>query len=174
MKEIWKEIEGFDGRFSISNYGRVRQNNISYITKQNKLIKHEEKIIEPFIWQSKYLRVDLICNKKDNKHRLATYIHKLVAEYFIGERPEGYEIDHIDGNYLNNRVDNLQYVSHKDNMNNPITIERHKLYKPTQQTKELISQRTKEAMNNSIIKSKMSNNKGMHWHIVDGKRQWFN
>ena len=53
--------------------------------------------------------------------RLNTYIHKLVAEYFIGERPEGYEIDHIDGNYLNNRADNLRYVTRRENLLNPNT-----------------------------------------------------
>ena len=48
MEEIWKEIDGFDGRFSVSNLGRVRQNNFSYISKQNHYLKFKEKIIKPF------------------------------------------------------------------------------------------------------------------------------
>lgn len=126
MIEEWKEIKGFDGRYSVSNYGIIRQNEITYTTLQNKIIHHEEKILEPFIWQSRYLRIDLINNKKDKRYRLNTYIHKLVAEYFIGERPEGYVIDHIDGNYLNNRADNLRYVTQKQNINNPNTKSKNK------------------------------------------------
>lgn len=124
--EEWKIINGFDGRYSISNKGRIKQNNIDYISLQNKHIHHDEKILEPILWQSRYLRIDLRNNKKDKKYRLNVYIHKLVAEYFIGPRLKGYEIEHIDSNYLNNSADNLRYVSHKDNMNNSITKDRRK------------------------------------------------
>lgn len=121
MKEEWKEIKGFDGRYSVSNLGRIKQNETVYITVQNKIIYHDEKIIEPFTWQSRYLRIDICNNRKGNRIRLSTYVHKLVAEYFIGPRPNGYVIDHIDGNYLNNRADNLRYVSLSENINNPNT-----------------------------------------------------
>ena len=50
----------------------------------------------------------------------------MVAEYFIGPRPEGYVIDHIDGNYLNNKADNLRYVTQKENMNNEISKQKLK------------------------------------------------
>ena len=53
-------------------------------------------------------------------------LHRAVVELFIGDIPEGYEIDHIDTNRLNNRVDNLRIVTRKENMANPITKERHK------------------------------------------------
>ena len=48
-------------------------------------------------------------------------IHQLVYENFVGEIPDGYEIDHIDGDKTNNTVYNLRLVTHKENMNNPIT-----------------------------------------------------
>ena len=155
MIEEWKEIKGFDGRYSVSNYGRIRQNEIIYTTLQNKIIHHEEKILEPCTWQSRYLRIDLINNKKNKRYRLNTYIHKLVAEYFIGERPEGYVIDHIDGNYLNNRVDNLRYVTQKENVNNPNTPNGMKGRKFTEEQKQLISLRTKEAMSKPEVREKM-------------------
>lgn len=47
-------------------------------------------------------------------------IHQLVAECFIGERPEGYEIDHIDRNTHNNYFRNLRYVTHSENMKNRV------------------------------------------------------
>ena len=46
-------------------------------------------------------------------------VHSLVARAFLGERPEGYDIDHKDGNKLNNCVTNLHYVSRKQNQLNP-------------------------------------------------------
>lgn len=164
MEEIWKEIEGFDGRYSVSNYGRLKQNELTFISLQNKVIHHEEKIIEPHTWQSRYLRIDLVNNKKNKKYKLSTYVHKLVAEMFIGPRPQGYVIDHIDGNYLNNRVDNLRYCTRKENQNNPITKERLKGHIPSEETKKKISIRTKEAMANPIVKEKLRNRKHKRNH----------
>jgi len=43
------------------------------------------------------------------------YRHKVIAECFLGERPTGYTINHIDGNKLNNDVSNLEYISRKEN-----------------------------------------------------------
>lgn len=114
--EIWKEVEGFQGRFSVSSEGRVRQNNLSYKASNGITYSFEEKIIEPTTWQSRYLRVDLIWRHLNK--RLCCYVHKLVAETFIGPRPEGMEIDHINRDYLDNRVSNLRYVSKLENMHN--------------------------------------------------------
>lgn len=43
------------------------------------------------------------------------YRHKVIAYCFLGERPEGYTINHIDGNKLNNNASNLEYISRKEN-----------------------------------------------------------
>ena len=159
MIEEWKEIKGFDSRYSISNFGRIRQNHITYIGRNHHIYNFEEKIIEPHTWQSRYLRVDL--KSVRNKIRLATYVHKLVAEYFIGPRPEGLVIDHIDGNYLNNRVDNLRYVTLKENSNNPNTKPKlveavRKAYK-NPELRQLVSRRTKEAMWRPDVREKLLN-----------------
>lgn len=44
------------------------------------------------------------------------YVHHLVAKYFVGNRPKGYAINHIDGNKQNNSVENLEYVTYKENI----------------------------------------------------------
>ena len=128
--EIWKPVKELEEYYEVSNLGRVKQ--LPRCTQQSKTGRKynvEEKIIKPFIWQSKYLRVDLqVCRNKIRKRR-ATYIHTLVAEAFIGERPKGYVIDHIDTDIYNNRADNLRYVTIKENLNNPLTQLKRKNYK---------------------------------------------
>jgi hypothetical protein len=93
MKEEWKDVKGFEGMYQISNYGRLksfRRSSDGYITSQTNK-------------KGDYLRVVL-------KETHPTYIHHLVAFHFIGERPDGHHIDHIDNNKQNNRLDNLQYL----------------------------------------------------------------
>lgn len=53
------------------------------------------------------------------------YIHRLVAIAFVPNPDNLHEVDHIDGNKHNNDAMNLRWVSHKDNINNPVTLSRH-------------------------------------------------
>ena len=95
-KEIWKEIHNSDGYF-VSNFGRVR--NKRRITKGGKI--------------KSYLRV---CIKyKDGKY-LDKKVHRLVAEAFIGNPNNLETVNHKDYNGVNNHVDNLEWMSLKDNI----------------------------------------------------------
>lgn len=70
-----------------------------------------------------YLRVGVHCKTVS----FDAYVHRVVYEVFKGVIPDGMEIDHVDGSRHNNRLENLQLVSHRDNiMSNPITRERHR------------------------------------------------
>ncbi len=60
----------------------------------------------------------------DSKH-LFFYIHRAVYETFVGEIPNGFEIDHINATRDDNRIENLRAVSHAENMNNPLTLNNH-------------------------------------------------
>lgn len=110
MKEIWRDIIGYDG-YQVSNLGRVKS------LGNNKTRK--EKVLKPETING-YLRVCLSKEKK-GKHIL---VHRLVADAFIPNIDNKPYIDHIDGNPKNNNIDNLRWCTHKENMNNPIAKKR--------------------------------------------------
>ena len=96
MEEVWKPVIE---KYKISNLGNVSKNDV---------------IIKGSITNRGYKYFQL---QRDGK-RINFLYHQLVAKEFIGERPLNYDIDHINRNKLDNRLENLRYVSHKENMKN--------------------------------------------------------
>lgn len=72
-----------------------------------------------------YLTIHL---KTINSKDMFFKYHRVIWYYFNGEIPEGYEIDHINGDRMDNRLENLRIVTHTENLNNPITKERLKKF----------------------------------------------
>jgi len=101
----WRPVVGYEGIYEVSKFGGVR----SLAGIQRKFLGG---VLKLFANEWGYLRVDLQYNKK-RKSRL---VHQIVAESFIGPRPDGMEINHIDGDKTNNCADNLEYVTHSDNV----------------------------------------------------------
>lgn len=110
-KEIWKDIEGFEGKYQISSIGRVKS-----------LKYGKEKILKGGKDKDGYLFVNLYKDKKRKK----IFIHRLVAQAFIPNPENKPEIDHINTIRTDNRVENLRWVTSSENKNNPITIEKYK------------------------------------------------
>lgn len=113
MKEVWKDIKGFENLYQVSNLGNVRSCDRDIIENTNEReIQHWcGKILTPEDTGKGYLRVDLAVNHK----RTIKYVHRLVAEAFIGDI-SGLDVNHIDFNRKNNCVDNLEIISRKDNI----------------------------------------------------------
>ena len=117
--ELWKDIQGYDGLFQISNLGNVKRKQKTYFCGNNtKRVLEERLIIGEQV--KGYRRVALWNNKKYKR----VFVHRLVAQAFIPNPDDKPEIDHIDGNPLNNKVDNLRWCNHTENLNNPITLKR--------------------------------------------------
>lgn len=102
--EAWKDIRGYEGLYQVSNYGRVRS--LGTNGKKPRIMTQEISI-----WG--YCRIRLINREHIGKHFA---VHRLVADAFIGNC-EGYEVNHVDEIKTNNKVENLQIVSSKDNCN---------------------------------------------------------
>lgn len=120
MKEIWKDVPNYEGKYQVSNKGRVKS--IKRTVKHNgsKTRTFPEKILKPNKVSFDYLQVTLYNNGK----RKCRYIHNLVMESFIGKKPNGYEVNHIDEDKSNNQLENLEYITRKENNNYGTRIER--------------------------------------------------
>ena len=113
-EEIWKPIKDFEGYYEVSNIGRVRSLNYKR-TGKGKILKN----IEDY---KGYLEVGLTKNGKRKQFK----IHRLVAEAFIPNPENKPCIDHINTVKSDNRVENLRWVTYKENSNNEKTLEKFK------------------------------------------------
>ena len=111
MKEIWKDVVGYEGLYKVSNLGNVfsipRQGTHSkekYFLKKNKDRKG-------------YLHVTLFKKCKS----FNTGVHRLVAEAFIPNPKNKPQVNHIDGNKENNCVNNLEWVTNEENMQHSLS-----------------------------------------------------
>lgn len=114
FKEVWKPIRCYEGIYEVSNLGHVKrlktfvEHNGVYGAKNKKLVK--ERILKP-VYSRNYQYVKL-CKKGIDTRYL---VHRLVAETFIDNPNNKKEVNHIDGNKQNNRADNLEWCTHKEN-----------------------------------------------------------
>ena len=107
-KEIWKDIENYDGIYQISNFGRVKS-----LSRQTKSGKYKEIIKKPSLAGRGYYRLALCKNGKPKYY----YIHRLVAKAFIPNPNNLPLVNHKDENKLNNNVNNLEWCDSEYNMN---------------------------------------------------------
>lgn len=102
--EIWKSVEGYEV-YEVSNKGKVRTHNY--------MNRGETREMSPSNCRG-YLQVNLFKNNKQKCMR----IHRLVADAFIPNPHDYKEVNHIDGNKMNNNVSNLEWCSRNYNLEN--------------------------------------------------------
>lgn len=115
MKEIWKVIEGTDGRYEVSNTGKIRSNNY----KNSGMIKE----MKPAKDTKGYLRTSILM--MDGKYKTIK-VHREVAKAFIPNPDNLPQVNHKDTNKENNNVDNLEWMLNIDNAHHAIE---HGLFK---------------------------------------------
>lgn len=112
VNEEWKDIEGYEGYYQISNHGRVKSlvgwNGNQYIKR--------EKMLNPYKHKASKNYYRSVVKLKKNMKSKDMKVHRLVAEAFIPNPENKSEVNHIDGNPLNNHVTNLEWVTHQENI----------------------------------------------------------
>lgn len=109
MKEIWKDIKGYEGLYQVSNLGRVKS-----FRGSAKFGKPKEFILKPSLINSGYHVVTLYYGNQ-KKHKFQ--VHRLVAETFIDNPDHLPCVNHKDENKLNNCVSNLEWCTYQYNNN---------------------------------------------------------
>lgn len=131
---IWKDIKGFEGIYQVSNTGLVKSLSREIALNRGGKYVTKEKICSPSYDQRGYKQ--LVLTNKHHK-RVGRRIHRFVAENFIPNPDNKREVNHIDGNKLNNHVNNLEWCTSKENIQHafrigikqPITADVHGLSK---------------------------------------------
>lgn len=98
-KEKYKDIDGYNGKYQITTWGRV------YNVDKEKFVTQE-------VHCKGYLRVDLIDEQGKRKHHK---VHRLVAKAFIPNPEHKPQVNHKDGNNQNNSITNLEWVTDMEN-----------------------------------------------------------
>lgn len=113
--EEWRDIEGFENIYQISNFGRVKRLQRTVIVfNRFKYCERNlaEKYMSTYVLPKGYQCVKL----HHKKHRRSEYIHRLVALAFIPQEESKKEVNHKDGDKHNNHVDNLEWCTRKENI----------------------------------------------------------
>lgn len=100
MAEVWKPIPGYEGYYSVSDQGRVYTH-------------HRDKIMAPAAAAQKGYPMVRLCREGRQKK---FYVHALVALAFIGPRPKGLQVMHLDDVPANNCAGNLRYGTQRENL----------------------------------------------------------
>ena len=107
-KEIWKDIPNYEG-YQVSNLGRVKS--LERIDALGRRVK--EKILKPLITRNGYYLIGLYKNSIQKFY----YVHRFVWEAFNGQIPAGLQVNHINEVKTDNRLENLNLMTPKENMN---------------------------------------------------------
>lgn len=127
MKEIYRNVFGYEGLYEVSNLGNVMSVERTFIGGYGAVCHTGGKLLIPKINKKRQNRVQ-VCLCKDGNKKMH-FISILIARAFpeiCGEWFDGCQVDHIDGNPMNNVAANLRCCTRSENMLNPITRKRGK------------------------------------------------
>ncbi len=181
--EIWKDIEGYEGYYQISNLGRVKSLKRVILKSDGKTKTIPERIRAT---HKDHLGYERLCLQKDGKQELKK-IHRLVAIAFIPNPDNLPVVNHKDENPSNNKVDNLEWCTQKYNsnygtrneklsLNHTGLVSKRKLKVKCIETGIIYDSLTEAAISAnvsitricSVCKGKRKTTGGYHWEYVRG------
>ena len=116
-KEIWKDIPGYEGIYQASTLGNIRTAEGKITSNKRYAVRRwKQRILKPKSPKSDGYRGDLRVSLWKDGASKDFLVARLVAMTWVKGYGDDMTVNHIDGNYLNNRIDNLEWVSLRDNI----------------------------------------------------------
>lgn len=109
--EIWKDIEGYNGQYQVSNLGFVFARK-TYVKGFGGTYLKKPHVLKDACNGKGYRYVTISVNRRRKNH----YVHVLVAKSFLPNPDNKPEVNHINGNKMDNRAENLEWVTHSENL----------------------------------------------------------
>ena len=109
--EVWKQIAGYEGKYEVSNQGRVKSLDRIVYGKDGRRMVVKGRYLSQSPMKIGYVSASLWKNNVEDQR----LVHSLVLEAFVGPRPNGMEVRHLDGKRNNNRLENLRWGTSSQN-----------------------------------------------------------
>lgn len=150
MTEQWKLVPNTRGKYYVSNLGRVK----SYHAKDP-----DGRILKQYTnFNGGYFYVGIHVNGVATKH----YVHRLVAAAFCRRRHDKTQVDHLNGNRLDNRAENLEWVTRKENMRRAVAAGQIVFFKPGQGANLKLTENQVIAIKKAVRDKKMKRKEIAH------------
>lgn len=170
MEEVWKDIEGYEGLYQVSNLGNVKSLDRTQIQKRGDLYynrKYKGQIIKPHLTHKGYCAIGVT---KNNKHKNFS-VHRLVAKAFIPNPENKPEVNHIDGNKQNNMVNNLEWCTRSENLKHAYNS---KLKICTKKHRETAKYQCKKNFNKKILQYDLNGDFIKEWNSITEASNFYN
>ena len=170
MQEIWKDIEGYEGLYQVSNLGNIK----SY-RPNNKYFGQSEHLLKLSAINTGYYSVTLY---KENKEKHKYLVHRLVAMAFIPNPKNLPYINHIDENKTNNNVNNLEWCDalYNNNYGTAIIRKIDTVSRPVNQftlnRKHIASYKSSKIASELLGINRANIQQACHNHTVSGGYFW--
>lgn len=168
MREIWKDIKGYEGLYQVSNLGRVKHLSTTVIRKDGRCVHFKEHFVVCNIAPMGYYMFDL---HRYGSKRKRVYLHRVIAETFIPNPDNLPCINHKDENKLNNSIENLEWCSYQYNVVYGNSRRKSVETRRKNGTYENISQEARNNMSKAAIGKKKSPEHCRH--ISEGRKRYF-
>lgn len=109
-EEIWLPVVGAEDKYQVSNFGRIKALEVHKLRSDGKRYYRNERILEPHVNKGGYAVAPISIPG-------SSLVHRIVMDAFMPTNDTSLEVNHLDENKLNNRLDNLEWCTHKYNNN---------------------------------------------------------